>query len=353
MALESNGGENLLGNDDDFAALDSMAFTGSQSQFGMNTVAMNSSSGGGDTSFGGRDTSFGGGSSQGASQQSGVSAQYGGGGGGGAMGDGRENGFSGVSGSLFDRIRARTAEQQKQSLSSQSSQQQQQSSEPTMELERNSADAANNAFDAAVANSATGAPGGPSQNTSNNETTYSFSASAGEDFSQSAVVSPPRIPVYGASRDDPYYTAGGNQQQHPSSMQDRASAALAQTGETMKSLWGAGVSGAQAIGAMAQDKMGGGGASSGGGGRSYNNNFLLGEDDLERGSEQRPPPVSAAVASGSDNVAGASEGQGAYSMINYGKTFCEDMFAFVMQLPTWGKGLVAAVMLWVLYVVFG
>lgn len=232
-----------------------------------------------------------------------------------------------------------------------------------MELERNSVDAVNNAFDAAVAHSTTGASGGPNQNTANantgnnantnnNETTYSFSASAGEDFSQSAVVSPPRIPVYGASRDDPYYTAGGNQQQHPSSFQDRASVALAQTGETIKSLWGAGVSGAQAIGAMAQDKMGGGGGV-GGGERSYNNNFLLGEDDLERGSEQRPPPVSTAVASGADNAAGASDGQGAYSMLKYGKTFCEDVFGFVMQLPPWGKGLVAVVLLWVLYVVFG
>ena len=85
MALESNNNEGLLGGgDDDFAALDSMGYTG-QSQYGMNTVNMStpSSSSFGSNNSGGAPASAGGGS---------------------AVGDGRDNGFSGVSGSLFDRI---------------------------------------------------------------------------------------------------------------------------------------------------------------------------------------------------------------------------------------------------------
>ena len=130
--------------------------------------------------------------------------------------------------------------------------------------------------------------------------------------------------------------------------------ALAQTGNTVKSLLGAGLNGAKTIGAMAQDKMGGG---KGGerGERSYNNNFLMREDSLEEGNmmntatmSQPPPPVSAAVASGSE--AGASVQ--AYSMLSYGKTFCQDLFGFVMDLPPWGKGIVAVVLIWALYVFF-
>eukprot|EP00571_Detonula_confervacea_P009481 CAMPEP_0172314328 /NCGR_PEP_ID=MMETSP1058-20130122/22246_1 /TAXON_ID=83371 /ORGANISM="Detonula confervacea, Strain CCMP 353" /LENGTH=357 /DNA_ID=CAMNT_0013028159 /DNA_START=55 /DNA_END=1128 /DNA_ORIENTATION=+ len=351
MSLESTNNQAFLGNDaadDDFAALDAMAFTGtqSQSQFGMNTVAMTSNG-----SFG---------SSSDHSGGRGV-----------GVGDGRDNGFSGVSGSLFDRIRARTAEQQKQTLPSQSSQvsqsstqeaaqssqqsafmSQQPSSEPTMELERSNS----NKFDAAVDGASIGASANQNSNSNNNETTYSFSATAGEDFSQAAAATP-SVPVYGASRDDPYYIASNNhQQQQPTTIQDKATMALAQTGETVKSLWDAGVSGAQTIGTMAQEKMGGGGDGAGGGQRSYNNNFLLREDSLEHGDmmgsatmSQPPPP--AAAAPGSDTAGGASDQ--AYSMLNYGKTFFQDVFGFVMQLPPWGRGLVAVILLWAIYVIFG
>ena len=142
----------------------------------------------------------------------------------------------------------------------------------------------------------------------------------------------------------------------------------------MKSLWGAGVSGAQVIGGMARDKLSGGNTNThtnngGMGERTYNNNFLL-RDDSEHGgsgmmmdhaatlsssSSQPPPPVSAAVASGdaSETTTTTSGHQQAYSMLKYGKTFCEDVFGFVMQLPPWGKGVVAVIVLWALYVVFG
>ena len=369
MALESNNNEGLLGGggvgEDDFAALDSMGYTG-QSQYGMNTVNMNSSTP--------SSSSFG--SNTGSSAPP-ASA----GGGGTAVGDGRDNGFSGVSGSLFDRIRART-EQQKQSISSSQQPQQQQaatqeaaqsssqqsafvsqqqqpsSGEPTMELERNGSDPYNtvtvNAFIDNAVNNGAGTSG--AQN-NNNETTYSFSASApGEDFSQAAAGAGLRVPQYGASRDDPYYAASNNQnaQQYPTSIQEKAV-------DTMKSLWDAGLNGAQTISAMAQAKLGSDGVDATP--RSYNNNFLLREDSMENGmggppttgtmnqQQQKQPPPPPISTSGLDPETAAA-GQG-YSMLKYGKTFCEDVFAFVMQLPPAGKGAVGVVLLWVLYVLFG
>ena len=363
MALESNNNEGLLGGgDDDFAALDSMGYTG-QSQYGMNTVNMSTPS----------SSSFGSNNSGGAPSSSG---------GGTSVGDnGRDNGFSGVSGSLFDRIRARTAEQQKQSISSSQPQQQQEaaqsssqqyafvsqqqqpsSGEPTMELERNGSDPYNtatvNAFiDNAVNNGAgtSGAPSAYNQN-NNNETTYSFSASApGEDFSQAAAPGAGlRVPQYGASRDDPYYAALNNQnaQQYPTSIQEKAV-------DTMKSLWDAGLNGAQTISAMVQAKLGSDGVDATP--RSYNNNFLLREDSMEHGmggpsttgtmnQQQQPPPPPMSTSALDPETAAAGQG---YSMLKYGKTFCEDVFAFVMQLPPAGKGAVGVVLLWVLYVLFG
>ena len=361
MALESNNNEGLLGGgDDDFAALDSMGYTG-QSQYGMNTVNMWTPS----------SSSFGWNNSGGAPSSSG---------GGTSVGDGRDNGFSGVSGSLFDRIRARTAEQQKQSISSSQPQQQQEaaqsssqqyafvsqqqqpsSGEPTMELERNGSDPYNtatvNAFiDNAVNNGAgtSGAPSAYNQN-NNNETTYSFSASApGEDFSQAQPGAGLRVPQYGASRDDPYYAAVNNQnaQQYPTSIQEKAM-------DTMKSLWDAGLNGAQTISAMVQAKLGSDGVDATP--RSYNNNFLLREDSMEYGmggpsttgtmnQQQQPPPPPMSTSALDPETAAAGQG---YSMLKYGKTFFEDVFAFLMQLPPAGKGAVGVVLLWVLYVLFG
>lgn len=329
MALQSTPNQAFLGNndgaEDDLAALDSMSFTGS------------GAGGGGSGDNVGR------------------------------IGDGRDAGFSGVSESLFDRIKARTAEQQKQAMSASSSsqqpsafvsQQQQTSSEPTME-ER---DKQNSTVMGDVASSNTGSTMQQQQNNSNNEATYSLSASTGEDFSfqpAGPTANPPlRVPQYGASRDDPYYTAINNSNhQYPISIQDKASIALAQTGESVKSLWEAGVSGARAVGAMAQDKIAGGGS---------NNSFLLRGDGLvEEGSNMMgsggggggasstmsQPPLAAAVASG--DATGAATSDQAYSMLAYFKTFCEDVFGFVMQLPPWGKGVVAVILLWVLYFLFG
>ncbi|KAL7438262.1 hypothetical protein ACHAXH_009493 [Discostella pseudostelligera] len=188
----------------------------------------------------------------------------------------------------------------------------------------------------------------------------------GEDYSQpnnsTHNNNMPRIPVYGASRDDPYYIAANNANHHyPTNFQDKATMALQQTGETMKSLWHVGVSGAQTIGTMAKDRMMGSGNN---GERTYNNNFLLREEDtLEQGgigggggsatmmSSQPPPPQ---LHTGiTTTTGGSSSTDQAYSMLQYGKTFCEDVIGFVGQLPPWGKAIVGVIFLWILYVVFG
>ena len=350
MSLESTPSEAFLINDtseDDFASLDSMGFTtGSHSsqQFGLNTVLLPPPASGGDYAL----------SSSGGST-----------GGGPATSEGREGSISsGASGSLFDRIRARTAEQQKLSSSSHatqvltsqaapaqqsSQQQQQQQQQPSM-------------------------GGEPTQQTYIDETTYSFTAGGGsEDFSQtnSAGIIP-HIPVYGASRDDPYYTAANNhrhqqQQQnyYPTSFQEKATMALTQTGETVKSLWKTGVSGAQIVGAMAKDRMIGGGGGMGGGSggeRTYNNNFLLrDEDQLEQQGGGPSATMMSQLPSQSHyntgtvpTTGGASSDQVAsYSMLKYFQTFCEDLVGFVRQLPPWGKGAAGVILLWVLYLLFG
>jgi hypothetical protein len=338
--MESNHGQSFLGNDaseyDDFAALDSMGYTGTQ--------------------------------------PSGAASM---GSGGSAVGDGRENGFPGVSGSLFDRIRARTAEeqqkkqkqQQQQSSSSlpppsqealatssgQSSQQmqmqmqqpqymqQQQQQQPSAFVSQQQRQ--HQQHYGVVEPAATMDPA---------ETTYSFATSGGgEDFSPPL---PPRVPTYGASRgSDPHnYAAVGGGQPAPSS------SALARTGEAARAVLGAGLGAARAIGALARDKIGGGagGAGAGGGGRSYNNNFLLREDSMEGGgsgggyASSGPPPAAATAGAGPSSEAAIGASGQAYSMLKYGKTFCEDLFLFFADLPTWGKVLVGLIVLWGLYVVF-
>jgi len=374
MALETNDNNEAFlsggGGEDDFAALDSMGLTG-QSQYGMNTVHMSSS-----TDNIGSNNNVG--STPATTQTTGASG----------VSDG-SSGFSGVSGSLFDRIKARTAEQQKASVSNTQQQppapqqqeaaqsssqqsafmsQQQQSQQPpsgevTVELERHRSDEFNSS---APTNLSSNMPS-QNQNTAipnnnNNETTYSFSASgAGEDFSQQAQQQM-RVPDYGVNR---YAGASGNQQQYPQNIQDQALS-------TMKSLWSNGINSAQNTIAIAQQKMGIETNGSDATPRSYNNNFLLREDSMEAGGgigatmqQQQPPqPISAAqfdpehVQAGSSSTNASSGmsgimGEQGYSMLQYGKTFCEDMYAFVMQLPPVGKGAVGIILLWILYVLFG
>ena len=191
---------------------------------------------------------------------------------------------------------------------------------------------ASNSFDAAV--SAAGMNSSAAAPKTDNETTYSFTASAGgEDFSQV------HVPTYGNSRDDPYYAAANNSNPHyQMSMQDKASQALAATGDAMKSLF----SGAQSMMTSNAD----------GQHRGYTNNFLLREDSesgIPTGVMQPPippPPVS-------EGSYGAGASEQAYSMLNYGKTFVQDVSGFVMELPPWGKGVLALVVLILFYFVFG
>merc|ERR1719183_955195 len=169
------------------------------------------------------------------------------------------------------------------------------------------------------------------------------------------------VPDYGVNR----YAgaAAGNQQQYPQNIPDQAL-------NTMKSLWSTGVNSAQNTIAIAQQKMGIETNGSDATPRSYNNNFLLREDSMESGGvgatmqQQVPPqPISAAqfdpehVQAGSSATSGSGMsgimGEQGYSMLQYGKTFCEDMYAFVMQLPPVGKGAVGIILLWILYVLFG
>jgi hypothetical protein len=120
------------------------------------------------------------------------------------------------------------------------------------------------------------------------------------------------------------------------SVQDKASAAF-------NTLW----SGAQTFVASAQERMGRGGNSGGGGG--YNTNFLLREDGLEGGGGAGPVPMSGGGGQSNANMveggALASVSGQAYSMFSYGKTFCEDMYGFFMQLPSWGRGVVLVVLI--------
>jgi hypothetical protein len=225
----------------------------------------------------------------------------------------------GASGSLFDRIRARTEEQQKASATAQQQQQQQQSScEPTMELEKS------NPFDAAV-HASIGAP--PPTNT--NETTYAFSGPS--DFSH--------VPTYGPSRNE--YISVDNSQQYNSNLtlKDRASSAFTSI-----------VDGAQSLVGTMQEKIGGRVATGGGG---YNTNFLLREDGLEGGVGATTSANMGSQQQQQKQKGGADlsfvSGK-AYSMFSYGKTFCEDMIGFFLQLPHWGKGLVVLVL--VLFVKF-
>eukprot|EP00956_Cyclotella_meneghiniana_P017152 scaffold27685_cov63-Cyclotella_meneghiniana.AAC.7 len=227
-----------------------------------------------------------------------------------------EHGFSGGSESLFDRIRARTLEQQKQSSSVNSqpaapAPSQQHASEPTMELEKSP-----NSFDAAVAQASSGA------RTTSNETTYSFSGPS--DFS-SAI---PQVPNYANT----HYASADPNHQYPTSMKDKASA-------TFNTLW----NGAQTLVSSAQERM-----KSDQTGGGYSTNFLLREDGMEGGVGAPPAPMGgmAQQTTNNENSEGGAmsfvSGQ-AYSMLSYGKTFCEDMYGFFLELPRWGKGAVVFV----------
>jgi len=271
------------------------------------------------------------------------------------VGDGRDNGFSGVGESLFDRIRARTLEQQKQAMNNfqpasantttqvAAEPSQQPVAAPTLEMENHSFLNQVNAFDAAVSGVGTGASAQQpfsNSNESSNEMTYSFASSGGEDFSQIS----PQVPTYGQSRNDPYFAASnGENPHHQASLQHKTTAALTSTGDAMKSLFNKGLNGAQTFMTTAQDKVNGGGA-----GQEYTNNVLL-REDYESGvpafmSQPVPPPPS------TRELAGASDQT--YSMLNYGKTFVQDIFAFVIQLPTWGKGLLGLFVLLIAFHLF-
>ena len=371
MSLETNSNEAFLGGNngggEDLAALDSMSFT-NQSQYGMNTVNL---------------------TAQPQQQQPPPNMNNnhpaGAGAGGSAVADGSSGGFAGVSGSLFDRIKARAEEQQNAPAPSQQQQQQQQTAaqsssqqsafmsqqpppqgggEATMEIERNTSDPYNSSTSPFGNVGGQGTPTSQPAQNNNNETTYSFSASGGEDFSQTATSQPPgagllRIPQY----DQVNYASSDNNQQQQynqhSSLQEHAQNAMQQTGPILKSLWDAGVNGAQSVGAMAQSKISGSNANNSGGaavagGRQYNNNFLLREDSMGGGGPhvQHPPPPLSAADLDPEAAAGSVGAQG-YSMLQYGKTFCEDVTAFIMQLPPVGKGAIGVVLLWILYVLFG
>ena len=386
MAFVAEGSQAFLsGNDDDdddtnnFAALDSMTSGRISNQSAFMQQQQQSNSGGG------------GGGGMNAPASSG-----GGGGEGGELGE-----------SLFDRIRRRTEEQQRQQKAqqqvvaqpataptfsqqppaAQSSFQQQQQQQPPSEfvsqqpsaessmelgLEREPSDGiiptnapttntGGNAFATAV-QSVENRNINNNNNNSTAENTYSFAASTGEDFSFQPTpgVAAPYVPTYGPSRNDPAYFSGAtnnnSQHQYPAaSFQDKATMALNDAGSTIKSILEKGMSGASTLVSSAQERMGGG---EGGGRGGYSNNFLLREDSMEQGGgnnnnmmHQPPPPQqqqqqqqqmgqSEAVGGESSAVSGQ-----AYSMLSYAKTFCEDLYGFVMQLPPAGKAGVVVVML--------
>mmetsp|Transcript_17515 Transcript_17515/g.36754 ORF Transcript_17515/g.36754 Transcript_17515/m.36754 type:complete len:410 (-) Transcript_17515:234-1463(-) len=312
----------------------------------------------------------------------------------GRVGDGVNGGFSGVSESLFDRIRARAEQQQKPQQSSypssavQPSQQQQlpqqqvksafvsqQRQQPTMEYERDPS------VGGAFAHNHENIP-----NPSTNEATYTFSPPSSELPSQNSQQypqnqqqqqQPPHVPTYGPSRNDPHYSSHAGSHNHGhggpmTSFQDKAAMAWEQTSSTFKSLWEKASSGAQTIGALAREARAGNGGSGGmrGGGGGYNNNFLLrseidDDDEMERGvgggpnasqlrhqHHQQHGAATDTVMAGSNTSgagSGAVVGDPAYSMVTYAKTFCLDVFGFVRDMPLWGKVFFVLVLLWVLY----
>ena len=363
--MSSVDGQAFLGgddnnNDDDFAALDSMSYSGIMSpstgfaNLTSSSPAVPSSSSGGSLGIGGS-----------------------------AMGDGRENGFPGVSGSLFDRIRARTeAEQQSrkqqndnvgaqqynqlppqsQVSSGQSSQEQQQQQQQQQQSAFVSQQNQQHQPSAFMSHHPQSQVDDYSFN-NNNETTYAANNnSGGENFSHHNIMAPVHAPTYQNRSNDPYnaaYAAMGGEQQN------NMSSALARASDAAKSIFGAGIGSVVSVGTLAKDKIvagiagTGSGGGGGGGGRSYTNSFLLREDSIEGGMQgigsmqgmggggggiQPPPPIETTGGGASDQ---------AYSMIRYGKTFVEDVYLFVQQLPTWGKGVLGVFVLIGLWLFFG
>jgi hypothetical protein len=313
------------------------------------------------------------------------------------MGDGRENGFPGVSGSLFDRIRARTeAEQQvrkqqqtnnvgqyssynqlppqsSQVSSGQSSQEQQQQQSAFVSQQQSAfvSQQQQQPPSAFMSQPQSQVEDDYSFNNNNNETTYAASNNngTGENFSHHIHMAPVHAPIYHNRSNDPYNVAyaamggGGGEQHQQSSVLARASMAA-------KSIFGAGISSVVTVGTLAKDKIvagiaGGSGGSFGGeagGGRSYTNSFLLREDSIEGGmqgfgggggeqvqqQQQPPPPIGEMTSMG-----GGGASDQAYSMMRYGKTFVEDVYLFVQQLPAWGKGVLGVFVLIGLWLMFG
>ena len=369
--MSSVDGQAFLGgddnnNDDDFAALDSMSYSGIMSPSTGFANLTSSSPAVPSSSSGSLGT------------------------GGSAMGDGRENGFPGVSGSLFDRIRARTeAEQQSrkqqkdnvgaQQYNNQSPPQSQVSSGQSSQEQQQQQQQQQSAFvsqqnqqqppSAFMSHHPQSQVDDYSFN-NNNETTYAANNSGGENFSNHNIMAPVHAPTYQNRSNDPYNAAyaamggGGNERQN------NMSSALARASDAAKSIFGAGIGGVVSVGTLAKDKIvagfagtGSGGGGGGGGGRSYTNSFLLREDSIEGGmqgfgggggdiglqqQQQHPPPIGEISTGG-----GGGASDQAYSMIRYGKTFVEDVYLFVQQLPTWGKGVLGVFVLIGLWLLFG
>ena len=64
-------------------------------------------------------------------------------------------------------------------------------------------------------------------------------------------------------------------------------------------------------------------------------------------SQQQPPPqmMDHQSSSQSNPATADAAAVSGYSMLSYGKTFCQDLYAFVMQLPLWGKGVLVVMLL--------
>jgi hypothetical protein len=203
-------------------------------------------------------------------------------------GDGRENGFAGVSGSLFDRIRARAAEQQQQSTTMQQQQQQQQQyRQPQQQHEYAFVSQQQPSAFASQQQRAQQEQQQPRQEVqhhsgeifapvhhdagSTTTTAYSYASGigeggygGGEDYS-SRVVHPndaiPRVPVYGASRpNDPSshaYAPLGGMGGHGGG--GGAGATIVRAGEALTSVLTAGFGMLGAIGTKARNGIVGGG----------------------------------------------------------------------------------------------
>lgn len=277
----------------------------------------------------------------------------------GGVASGSDGGFAGVSESLFDRIRAKTAEHQQQQRShTQPSQPQLPSHSRTHFSDApavNPPTSMNYQQDFLAGSMPAGAPPteqpeferGPEVSTpspapavsAGGEPTY-YASSGPSNFAPA-----PAPPTYGPSRTWPSSAASEQSHTEGLTMQDKAAMALEQTSGAMGNIFGRASAGAQSLVAAAR------GAGNKHGLLEREEQYGLEREEGMAAPSHSLPTQDFAVGETGTSASGTARDQ-AYSMVSYGKTFCQDMSGFVWQLPIWGKALIAIILLWIIFSFF-